>query len=326
MLYTYSSLVAALEAWTDENNTEFVSEMQDIISKGELRIWRDLDLDIFDYQVTTPINATTGITGRPTNLIRDRVAVLQDDSGANLDILDQRGYEWVVMYNLSVGVTTGRPKYYAEYDQNNWIVAPPPDDTYQMSIRGIYRPSLLADNPNDTSLVGVAASQHMTSAVALTLSASPVTFSTSRQVALTSASNLSAINFTIVGLDDSNASLTEVIAGPNATTIETVNLFSRVISITPNTTDGAHFVEAGWSQANTTWISTRFPDMLFESCLIDANEFLKRYSAKEISMGVYKSKLDQVLAMVRTMKRSDIDDIVGGRMVQNVVPTQTEGT
>ncbi len=323
MLYTYSSLVTALETWIDDNGPEFIAAQQDIISKGELRIWRDLDLDLFDYQVVTPVNATTGVAARPTNLIRDRVIVLQTLAAANLDILGQRGYEWVTEYNISNGAATGKPKYYCELDQNNWIMAPLPDTNYQLSVRGIYRPLLLGDNPNDTNLTGVASSQHMTSAVALTLTSSPVTFSTSRQVAFTSAANLSAINFTIVGLDDDSNSLTETIAGPNNGTIETVNLFSRVISITPNTTDGVNFIAAGWSQANTTWISTRFPDMLFESCMVEANEFLKRYSAKGISEGVYKSKLDQVLAMVRTMKRSDIDDIVAGRMVQNVVPTQT---
>ncbi len=326
MLYTYASLFSQLQAWPNEDNDDYLAALPDIIAKGELRIWRDLDLDLFDYQVPTLITTITGIAQKPTNLIRDRVVVLQDLFGANLDIISQRGYEWITEYNISAGVVTGRPKYYCESDESNWQVAPLPDDDYRLSVRGIYRPALLADNPTDTDLAGLAAFQHMTSATPLTLTVSPYTFPSSRPVALTSVSNLSAISFTVVGLDDSLAPLSQTISGPNANTVQTGNVFSKVISITPNTTDGVNFIEAGWLQANVNWISTRFPDMLFESCLIDACEFLKRYSAKTISEGVYKSKLAQVLAMVRTMKRSDIDDIVGGRMVQNIVPIQNEGT
>jgi hypothetical protein len=53
-----------------------------------------------------------------------------------------------------------------------------------------------------------------------------------RQVTLTSANNLSAANFTITGFDLYSQPLSEVLAGPNANTVTSVNQYSRITSIT----------------------------------------------------------------------------------------------
>lgn len=53
-----------------------------------------------------------------------------------------------------------------------------------------------------------------------------------RQLTLTSAGNLSAVNFTIVGLSMRGVAQTEVIAGPNATTVTTTNYWKEIYSIT----------------------------------------------------------------------------------------------
>lgn len=72
-------------------------------------------------------------------------------------------------------------------------------------------------------------------------SAAPITF--------TSAGNVSAVNFTCVGYDRRGQIQTEIIAGPNATTVSGHLLFNKIISITPNTTQGTT-VSAGWGSRN----------------------------------------------------------------------------
>lgn len=52
-----------------------------------------------------------------------------------------------------------------------------------------------------------------------------------RQLTLTSAGNISAVNFTITGLSMRGAAQTEVIAGPNATTVTTTNYWKEIYSI-----------------------------------------------------------------------------------------------
>lgn len=66
------------------------------------------------------------------------------------------------------------------------------------------------------------------------------------QLNLTSAANLAGINFTITGTDADGIAISEVIAGPAATTIETTGYFLTVTSIAISATLGANTVDIGW--------------------------------------------------------------------------------
>lgn len=70
-------------------------------------------------------------------------------------------------------------------------------------------------------------------------------------VSLTSAANLSAINFTITGTDESGAVVSEVKAGPNANTVETTQTYQTVTSISANAAVGSD-VSAGFSATSTS--------------------------------------------------------------------------
>ncbi len=60
-----------------------------------------------------------------------------------------------------------------------------------------------------------------------------------RQLTLTSAGNLSGVNFTITGLSMRGAAQTEVIAGPNATTITTTNYWKEIYRIAASAAVGS---------------------------------------------------------------------------------------
>lgn len=85
--------------------------------------------------------------------------------------------------------------------------------------------------------------------VALTLNGVLVTagvaqLDTQRRVELESAADLSAIDYTIVGTDEQNRPITEIVTGPNATTTESLLDFFTVTSITPDGADVA-LIEIG---------------------------------------------------------------------------------
>lgn len=70
-----------------------------------------------------------------------------------------------------------------------------------------------------------------------TLAAGGVATMTAQQfIGLTSAGNLSAINFTITGTDDQGRVISQTIAGPNANTVNTTLNYRTVTSIVPNGT------------------------------------------------------------------------------------------
>lgn len=56
-------------------------------------------------------------------------------------------------------------------------------------------------------------------------------FDVPRAVSLTSAGNISAVNFTITGFDAYGQAMTQTLAGPNANTVTTLKAFASVINI-----------------------------------------------------------------------------------------------
>lgn len=80
----------------------------------------------------------------------------------------------------------------------------------------------------------------------LTLAASGAGDGLAHQLNLTSAANLAGIDFTITGTDADGVEISEVIAGPGATTIETTSYFLTVTEITISATLAADTVDIGW--------------------------------------------------------------------------------
>jgi hypothetical protein len=227
--------------------------------------------------------------------------------------------DWLIQYLVDWGTNVAEPRYYGDYSQTQWQIAPVPDQQYVISVRGIYRPTLLGDNPETTNLAGIAASQHTTASTALTLTTSPFVFANaspslpSSQLWLYSSGNMAANTFTIVGLDDDGSALTETMAGPSGGTVTSVGVYSQITSITPSITDGTNSVSAGWSQDNQTWLSSRFPELLFWYCMEYACQFNKRFTAAQLAEAEIAKLLPVAHMLTRSLKRSDFDGLYSGR-------------
>lgn len=66
------------------------------------------------------------------------------------------------------------------------------------------------------------------------------------QVNITSAANISAITFTLTGIDPDGYTITEDVTGPNATTVESTKYFKRLDSVAISATLGANTVDIGF--------------------------------------------------------------------------------
>lgn len=78
----------------------------------------------------------------------------------------------------------------------------------------------------------VAASQNVVAAGALTLAAGAASIAYPAQLVLTTSADYTGVNFTVVGTNANSQVQTEVIAGPNTTTANSVLYYSSVTSIT----------------------------------------------------------------------------------------------
>jgi hypothetical protein len=115
---------------------------------------------------------------------------------------------------------------------------------------------------------GIAQSQTTAGAGDLTLNGAFVTdgvatLDTQRLVAITSGADLSGITFTVYGTDDQNRSISEAIAGPNATTVVTSLNFLTITQVETDAAVGSA-VEVGTSGVGATapvpldWYLTSF--------------------------------------------------------------------
>ena len=323
--YSYGTMFQDLQSWNEDYSADLQSELPRIIQNGELRCLRDMDLDLLDYQVATDaIDQTTAIVDKPGNMVRDRVLVLTDATPAAVTVLVKRTFDFVLEYNIANGVTVGPPKYYGEYSPTQWIVAPVPDQAYTINVRGIFPSPLLGDNDEDNSPAAVVALQNTVANTALTLTTSPYAITPEAlPLSLTSTGNMSGNAFTIVGLDSDGNDLTVTISGPDANAVTTEEYWTQITSITPSATDAVNEVSVGFYSANTTWLSTRFPDLLFSACMIEATGYLKRFSAQAVAKNDYADKLADALQETRNMQRSDLDDIFLARQLVNGPPRET---
>lgn len=84
------------------------------------------------------------------------------------------------------------------------------------------------------------------SGASLTLLASSAGDGLAHQLNFTSTADISDHTFTVVGTDADGIAQTEVVTGPNNTTVESTGYFLTVTSITPDATLSTDEVDIGW--------------------------------------------------------------------------------
>jgi hypothetical protein len=148
---TYAGLLADLVAFTEDNSNEFLANVDTIIGLAEARIKRDLDLEIFQSEISvgSTVSGTRTIS-RPASLLA--TSSLWITSSSAKVMLESRSYDFCLTYAPTVA-TTGTPLYYAEIDTSNFYLVPTPNATITVTALGTIRPAGLSST-NTTSWFG----------------------------------------------------------------------------------------------------------------------------------------------------------------------------
>lgn len=148
---TYAELVANLQSWLEDDDTEFTGSIDDLINLAEMRLWRDLDLSIFTSEDTTTTAASTETVTKPatdTELVSFQ-SLWYDDAGVRR-FLELRSTDWIRDYQNPAA--EGPPRFYCELNETEWAVAPIPDAIYTINARGTTRPTRLSSTQTSTWL------------------------------------------------------------------------------------------------------------------------------------------------------------------------------
>lgn len=150
--YNYSTLAASLADWPEDDDADFGLAIPNIIRMGEIKLTRDLDLEIFEVDDVTPIVSGVATIAKLANMVVART--LEYTNGGEFVQLDQRTVDYVRQYGAAKAA--GNPLYYAELNETQWIVAPTPNFSSSLRVRLVRRAAGLdAASPATTSWLSV---------------------------------------------------------------------------------------------------------------------------------------------------------------------------
>jgi len=151
MAYTFTTLKTAIQDYTQNSETTFVSQLSRFILNAEERILKECQLDVFRKNVTGTASTGNSYLQKPTDfLAQNSLSVL---NSSNKEFLLYKQVTALQDYTPNPA-TTGTPKYYADWDEVTFLLAPTPDSNYTMELHYFYRPTSITASGDGTSYLG----------------------------------------------------------------------------------------------------------------------------------------------------------------------------
>lgn len=140
MSFTYNQLTQAIQDYTENAETTFVNNIPFFIQNAEERILKTAQLEVFRKNATAPTTATDQYIALPADYLAP--FSLSITVSGEKQFLLMKDVNFVQTFNDDPS-TTGVPRYYAQFDVDNLILAPTPDNTYTVELHYFYRPTSL---------------------------------------------------------------------------------------------------------------------------------------------------------------------------------------
>jgi hypothetical protein len=141
MSWTYATLKTAIQDYMESTESSLVSNLDNFIETAEERIFKNVQLDDFRKNVVGSMTTSSPYLGSPTDFLAPFSLAVIDGSG-NYSYLLLKQVSFIRDFSPNP-TTTGLPKYYAEFDEDTFIIAPSPDSDYSTELHYYYRPNSL---------------------------------------------------------------------------------------------------------------------------------------------------------------------------------------
>ena len=149
MSFTKATLTTAIQDYTDNSETTFVNNIPNFVKAAEEKILKSVDFDYFRKNVTSSLTSSDQFLTVPSDYLAS--FSLQITTSGSESFLLQKDVNFLREYTPA-STTTGLPKYYARFDENNFILAPTPNSNYAIELHYFYRPtSLTAGSDSGTT-------------------------------------------------------------------------------------------------------------------------------------------------------------------------------
>ena len=241
MSYTYTQLKNAIQDYTDNNETSFISNLDRFVESAEERIFTSVDLELFRKNVSGAMTSGNQFLAVPSDYLATFSMSIEVSSSKQF--LQQKDVNYLQEYTPN-SATTGVPLYYAKYDFQNFLLAPTPNDNYVTELHYYYRPASLTSSKFTLTVNNV---------TGVFVSNETITGGTSGE-STTINSITSATQF--------------VVTIPTGT-------FTVGETVTGGTSGATGIVVSTSDDITTTWISENAPNAILFGSLIEAYIYMK---------------------------------------------------
>ena len=152
MAYTLTNLQDDIKSYTEVDSTVFTEAVLNrFIQNAEERIYRSFDADMERHYATSTTIIGNRYVTIPSDLRVIRYVQLKDSAG-NQVYLEQRDPSYIATYYDTPGTASSTlPKYYANWDENYWVIAPTPNAAYEITLAYNKNPVSLTDATKSTT-------------------------------------------------------------------------------------------------------------------------------------------------------------------------------
>tara|TARA_B110000285_G_C15082644_1_gene594373 strand:+ start:895 stop:1542 length:648 start_codon:yes stop_codon:yes gene_type:complete len=140
MSFTYATLKTAIQDYTDNAESTFVSNLALFIKEAEERVFKNVQLSLFRRNVTGDTTASNKYLNIPSDFLAPFSLSVVNESAH--EFLEYKEVNFVQSFTPNPA-TTGTPRYYSLFGISNFILAPTPDAVYTAELHYYYRPASL---------------------------------------------------------------------------------------------------------------------------------------------------------------------------------------
>ena len=151
MAFTFTTLKTAIQDYTQNSETTFVSQLSRFILNAEERILKECQLDVFRKNVSGNMTSGNQYLSKPTDFL----------SQNSLSVIKNSSKEFLLYKQVTAlqdytpnPTTTGTPRYYASWNDTAFLIAPTPDAAYDVELHYFYRPTSITASGDGTSYLG----------------------------------------------------------------------------------------------------------------------------------------------------------------------------
>ena len=152
MSWTFTTLKTAIQDYTQNTESTFVTNLPTVIKQAEDRIVKSVELPNFRKNVTGTFTNGNQYLATPSDYLYPfSLAVL--DSSNNYSYLISTDVSFIREAYPSAS-STGTPKHYAQFDDTTFIVGPSPSSALDVELHYYYIPQSITASSDGTSWLG----------------------------------------------------------------------------------------------------------------------------------------------------------------------------